>query len=225
MENISETAIDISSMSAKVIENTTYKDSSEISKNPLCVPTNESALVEGFHDNDNKILSLLNQQTGSYYSFMGLMRKLNLHQQSLTRSLVRLEDLGLIQRSVNGYKLKENSTANTSVLDARIRNEYKGLLQTYIPPGITAEEIVEILHGRWFNAIRWIGLMKSERSYILQWVNEDSTFQINARITWDHINIETNAVSDEDKIKAMVGSCKIFEQITRLLQARLRGHN
>ena len=35
-----------------------------------------------FHNNDNKILALLNE-AGSNYSFKGLMRKLNLHQQSL----------------------------------------------------------------------------------------------------------------------------------------------
>jgi hypothetical protein len=34
----------------------------------------------------------------------------------------------------------------------------------------------------------------------------------------DHLIIETNALSDEDKVEAMVGSCKIFEQITKLLQ-------
>ena len=67
--------------------------------------TDEFPFLEEFHNNDSKILSLLNQQTGSYYSFKGLMRKLNLHQQSLTRALGRLEHLGLIRRSEHGYKL------------------------------------------------------------------------------------------------------------------------
>ena len=67
--------------------------------------------------------------------------------------------------------------------------------------------------------------MESEIGYMLQWINEDDTFQINVRIIWDHIIIETNALSDEDKIEAMVGSCKIFEQITKLLQTRLQDHH
>jgi len=67
--------------------------------------------------------------------------------------------------------------------------------------------------------------MKSEIGYMLQWISEDSTFQINVRILLDHIIIETNAISDEDKIEAMVGSCKIFEQITKLLQTRLQDHH
>lgn len=183
--------------------------------------TGEVSFIRDFRNNDNKILSLLNQHTGSYYSFKGLMRKLNLHQQSLARALNRLEELGLIQRSVNGYKLNKNeqTSAKGMAMPERLkRSEYKQLLQLYIPTGIKTEEIVQALNGRWFSRIRWIGLVESEIGYMLQWINEGDTFQINVRIIWDHLIIETNALSDEDKIEAMVGSCKIFEQITKLLQ-------
>ncbi|MGC1932710.1 MAG: hypothetical protein WA667_27365 [Candidatus Nitrosopolaris sp.] len=239
MEKISETTNTIHStnISAKTGENipslTELQSTSEISKHLLLDAKTRTAgelpFIEDFHDNDNKILSLLNQQTGSYYSFKGLMRKLNLHQQRLARALSRLEELGLIQRSVNGYKLNKNEQITKSVPgirvpDKRKRSEYKQLLQTYIPPGIKTEEIVQTLNGRWFSRIRWIGLMESGVSYMLQWINEDNTFQINVRIIWDHIIIETNAISYEDKIEAMVGSCKIFEQITKLLQTRLQDH-
>jgi len=39
------------------------------------------------HNNDHKILSLFSSEIGSRYSFRGLMKKLDLHQQSLARSL------------------------------------------------------------------------------------------------------------------------------------------
>jgi predicted transcriptional regulator len=202
-----------------------WSSSVEISKNlPLDAPTQTSgelSLMQDFRNNDTKILSLLNQYTGSYYSFKGLMRKLSLHQQSLARALNRLEQLGLIQRSSNGYKMIKNEQTNAkrmAIPDKRKRGEYKQLLQSYIPTGIKTEEIVRALNGRWFSRIRWIGLVESEIGYMLQWINEDDTFQINLRIICDHLIIETNAISDEDKIEAMVGSCKIFEQITKLLQ-------
>ena len=248
MEKISETdgTSHSTSVSAKAGENipsgvTEFQDgkdvrfsTSKISRNLLLDSktrtTGELPFIEEFHDNDNKILSLLNQRTGFYYSFKGLMRKLNLHQQSLVRALSRLEELGLIQRSVNGYKLNTNdqksaqSVTGMCMAQKRKPSEYKQLLQAYIPPGIKAEEIVQKLNGRWFSRIRWIGLMESEISYMLQWINEDNSFQINVRIIWDHVIIETNAISDKDKIEAMVGSCKIFEQITKLLQTRLQEH-
>ena len=239
MEKISETG-SIShptSMSAEIGENISSRDlkdvslsteerSKDLQLDAQTQTTGEMPLIQDFHTNDNKILSLLNQHSGSYFSFKGLMRKLNLHQQSLTRALNRLEELGLIQRSVNGYKLnKSEQKSEISVPEKRKRGEYMQLLQTYIPKGIQTEEIVQALNGRWFNRIRWIGLTESEFGYMLQWINEDNTFQINVRIICDHIIIETNAISDEDKIEAMVGSCKIFEQITKLLQTRLQDHN
>jgi len=177
--------------------------------------------LEDFHGNDNKILSLLNQETGTYYSFKGLMRKLNLHQQSLTRALGRLEQLGLVKRSEHGYKL--NNIDNKRGSDVfRKPCTYRHLLQAYIPPGIEVKEIVRKLSGRWFSRIRWVGLIESETSYMLQWINEDNSFQVNVRIIWDHIIIETNAVSDKDKIEAVVASFKIFDQIVKLLQGRLQ---
>jgi hypothetical protein len=237
VEKISETDSTVQG-AAKPAENIPYpgEDTTSESSRHLLFDANtrtigELPFIAEFHENDNKILSLLNQRTGSYYSFKGLMRKLNLHQQSLARALCRLEVLGVIQRSVNGYRLNASEQKNAQsvkgivALERQRPSEYQQLLQTYIPPGISVEEIVQKLNGRWFSKIRWIGLMETGISYILQWINDDNTFQINVRIMWDHIIIETNAISDKDKIEAMVGSCKIFEQITKLLQSRLGGHS
>jgi DNA-binding transcriptional ArsR family regulator len=185
--------------------------------------TGEFPLLEGFHDNDVKILSLLNQETGTYYSFKGLMRKLNLHQQSLTRALGRLEQLGLVKRSEQGYKLNDIEQKSGNVV-CRKPSTYRHLLQAYIPPGIEAKEIMRKLCGRWFGRIRWIGLIESETSYMLRWINEDNSFQINVRIIWDHIIIEANAVSDKDKIEAVIASFKIFDQIVKLLEGKLQQH-
>jgi DNA-binding transcriptional ArsR family regulator len=221
-----ETGENISSRDLEEVSLSREEISKDLQLDVQSQTTGELPLIQDFHTNDNKILSLLNQHSGSYFSFKGLMRKLNLHQQSLTRALNRLEELGLIQRSINGYKLKRyEQKSEISVPDKRKRSEYMQLLQTYIPKGIQTEEIVQALNGRWFNRIRWIGLMESEFGYMLQWINEDNNFQINVRIICDHIIIETNAISDEDKIEAMVGSCKIFEQITKLLQTRLQDHH
>src|SRR5919109_827869 len=71
----------------------------------------DSLSATDFHNNDNKILALLNE-AGSNYSFKGLMRKLNLHQQSLSRALHRLEEMELVEKSPVGYRLsKAGATA------------------------------------------------------------------------------------------------------------------
>lgn len=187
--------------------------------------------IKDFHMNDSKILTLLNQEAGSnYYSFTGLMRKLNLHQQSLVRALNRLQDLGLIDRSNKGYTLSKNgilTLSKSSVMgsiDKTIRGkEYILLLQTYIPIKIRTKEIIHSLMGKWFNNLRWAGLIENEMEYLLQWISDDNSFQINLRIISGCIVIETNATSDKEKIEAMIGSYRIFEQIMRILQNKLIG--
>ncbi|HEX2013947.1 MAG TPA: MarR family transcriptional regulator, partial [Nitrososphaera sp.] len=70
----------------------------------VLVSEEDSLSINDFHNNDNKVLELLNE-AGSKYSFKGLMRKLNLHQQSLSRALRRLEELGLVEKTAEGYRL------------------------------------------------------------------------------------------------------------------------
>jgi DNA-binding HxlR family transcriptional regulator len=201
---------------------------------------------DGLHINDSKILSLMAQETRSNYSFKGLIRKLNLHQQSLTRALIRLEDLKLIEKSNIGYKLtkngeslmilllsSKNSTDNlvgigNSVLekdkekDKEKRNGFVQLLQTYISVDVKPEKILHGLIGKWFYNLRWIGLIESEAGYMLQWVSDDNNaFQIILRIISDYLIIETNASSDKEKIEAMIGSYRIFEQIAKILRNKL----
>jgi DNA-binding HxlR family transcriptional regulator len=194
------------------------------------------------HNNDSKILSLLSQETGSNYSFKGLIRKLNLHQQSLTRALNRLEDLRLIDKSHIGYRLTKNGESlmvllasknnnnnlvrsSSSLLkkEKEKRNGYIQLLQTYISVEVKPDEILHALIGKWFNNLRWVGLIEGEAGgYMLQWVSDDnSAFQIILRVISDYLIIETNASSDIEKIEAMIGSFRIFEQISKILRNKL----
>ena len=198
-----------------------------------------SLSTNDFHNNDTKILSFLNQETGANYSFKGLLRKLNLHQQSLTRALSRLEDLGLIEKSSLGYKLSKNGesimTLSTKsnlekrggVLEeeeGRKKSGYVQLLQTYVPIDIKSDEIVHALIGKWFNNLRWIGMIESETGeYMLQWINDNNTFQIILRVISKYLIIEANANSDKEKVEAMIGSYRIFEQITKILRIKLEG--
>jgi hypothetical protein len=182
----------------------------------------ESLSVDDFHNNDNKILALLNEP-GSNYSFRGLMRKLNLHQQSLSRALHRLEELNLVEKSPLGYRLSKAgaiAVSKTELLQHQkpMGREYMQLLQTYIPLHIKASEVMRHLIGRWFKNLRWIGMIRSDTGYTLQWVSDDGSFQINLRLIAEYIVIETNASTEKEKVQAMVGSYAIYEHITKVMQ-------
>ncbi len=181
------------------------------------------SIADAFHNNDNKILAVLNE-TGSYYSFKGLMRKLDLHQQSLSRALRRLEELGIVEKSRAGYKLAVDATRVIAARRDPPRQkgrEYTQLLQTYIPVSIKAGEIVRLLMGKWFKNLRWLGMIESGTGYTLQWISDDGSFQINLRMISDYIIIETNASTEKEKMQAMAGSYIVYEQITKAIQSKL----
>jgi DNA-binding MarR family transcriptional regulator len=182
----------------------------------------DSLSATDFHNNDNKILSVLNQ-AGSNYSFKGLMRKLGLHQQSLSRALHRLEEMGLVEKSPVGYRLSSDGGSAISKFDV-IRpkgREYMQLLQTYIPLNVRASEVVRQLVGKWFKNLRWLGMIESGTGYTLQWSSDDGSFQINLRLIADYIVIETNASTEKEKVEAMVGSYAIYELITKAMQSKI----
>ena len=98
------------------------------------------------------------------------------------------------------------------------------LLQTYIPLNVKVSEVMRHLIGRWFKNLRWLGMMRSDTGYTLQWTSDDGSFQINVRLIADYVVIETNASTEKEKVQAMVGSYTIYEQITKAMQSRLEAY-
>jgi len=197
--------------------------------------------INDVRNNDKKILSLLRKELLSTYSFKAIERKLDIHQQSLSRALKRLLDLNLIEKTSSGYKLVERNVYNfNSVIEENLLNEeieidkskkhrkYKQLIQTDIPIKGNIESIVDHLAGKWFGNLRWFGLIKKETGFRLQWIAVDKysnnkTFQINISILSEYIIVESNAVSDTEKVEAMYYSNRIIEVIIKIVQQNLIG--
>jgi DNA-binding Lrp family transcriptional regulator len=180
----------------------------------------EEFSAEDLHNNDTKVLALLNEE-GSNYSFKGIMRRLGIHQQSLARALRRLEEMGLVEKSKVGYHLSKVSGAVVTAKVEAMGKQYVQLLQTYIPVNIKPAEIVGALVGKWFKNLRWVGLIESATGFTLQWSSDDGSFQINLRMVSDYVIIETNASAEREKLQSMIASYAIYEQIAKVLQDRL----
>ena len=214
--------------------------------------TNESSIsIDDLRNNDKKILVLLSEEVWSTYSFKALERKLDIHQQSLSRALKRLEYLNLIEKTPYGYKLKgKNNLPLTSIIQnnqseveeeslsfetkikIKIKKRFNQLIQIRIPIKSNIDIMVNHLVGKWFGNLRWFGLIKKETGFTLQWTainkysesnnNNNNLFQINLNIVSEYIVIETNATSDKEKIDAMSYSNRLVEEITKVLQSNLK---
>ncbi|MFZ1076193.1 MAG: MarR family transcriptional regulator [Nitrosotalea sp.] len=191
--------------------------------------------LDDFQVNDKKVLSILNQDndlSDNQYTFNGLARKLGMHQQSLSRSLHRLENSGLVEKSAVGYRPSKNlrsilvkrSKLDLENLSRKVskQHQFVQVLQLYIPNTVEVEEIVNKLVGKWFGNLRWIGLIDGDGGYVLQWTNGDK-FQVNLKIVSRYAIVESNAVGDKSKAEAMVSAYRIFEQITKVFQNKSSG--
>jgi DNA-binding Lrp family transcriptional regulator len=185
-------------------------------------------LNDELHNNDKKILTLLIQDDSSRFSFTGMKRKLNVHQQSLARALARLEELGLVEKSDAGYGLNKNAEVFTSpgkiakpspvFSNSSINFQ---LLHARIPVQIEVQQILIGLHGKWFDKYRFVELKKTDNGYALHWVNEATSFELILIIVRNYCVIETNAVSGESRLEAMFGASRIIKEITRILRRKL----
>jgi DNA-binding HxlR family transcriptional regulator len=187
--------------------------------------------LDDFQSNDKKVLSVLNQDSDlaeNQYTFNGLVRKLGIHQQSLSRALHRLEDAGLIQRTESGYKPNRNlrsvlvkkSQIDLENLAKKISKQhlqFVQILQLYIPTTVKIDDVVDKLVGKWFGNLRWIGLVEGDGGYVLQWANSDK-FQVNLKIISRYATVESNAASEKDKAESLLSAHRIFEQITKVLK-------
>jgi hypothetical protein len=164
--------------------------------------------------NDSKVLDVLSENN-SNYTFRGIMRKLGMHQESLSRSLQRLHGLDLIEKSQLGYRLSEKG-AFLAKDDPKLKISYTSLLQTYVPSNVHASDIISNMAGRWFKNLRWIGMVEGQNDHVLQWLSEFSSFDLNLRVSPNYITIESSATSEKDKADAMISAYRIIQEVSKL---------
>ena len=199
----------------------------------IIIDNSADVSLDDFQTNDKKVLSVLNQDSDvsdNQYTFNGLVRKLKIHQQSLTRSLRRLESAGLIKKTDYGYRLAKNldsilvkkSRIDLENLSKGISPHYEQfeqILQLYIPTDIPVEDVIAKLLGKWFGTLRWIGIVEGDGGYVLQWASSDK-YNINLKLVSRYAVVESDASGAKLKSESIIHAQKILEQITKLLKER-----
>jgi predicted transcriptional regulator len=203
---------------ALLIENS--KDDGESSASSL------STAAE-LHINDNKILSLLKGSSESSYTFNGLVRELNMHQQSLSRSLKRLTDLGLVEHIKNyGFRLTSlgqrlGFTAVSPNNSKNLGRRHTQLAQLHMHfTKLNILRIASKLTGRWFEGFRWVGKTEDPAFSVLMWKKHDNSFGIKVIIMQGSLIIESDAVSEKEIVEAVKVMPKIVEMVTQCIDEK-----
>jgi DNA-binding transcriptional ArsR family regulator len=171
-----------------------------------------------FSERDTDVLSLIEKEDLTIFTFDGLKRRTGLHPETLSRILARLEDEGIVKKSPEGYrvtpkitKLKLNQTHN--------EEQTSTLLQTFLPSDLMTQQLIADLKGRWFGLLRWLGMSESSRGVTLKWVTDDGGIQIAADIQGTALNIEAKFLTNNNLNLALKASYQLMANIGKLYQS------
>jgi DNA-binding Lrp family transcriptional regulator len=179
--------------------------------------------VNDLRQSDIDILEMLfdngDENTIATFTFNGLKIRSNLHQEILSRSLKRLKELGLIDKTKLGYNFNKKGKFIFSKLKSIINEErnnqtkYIQIIHASVPFQISNQQIVEKLAGKYFGSLRWIGMVQNIKGYQLKWKDIEILIEIVVYLSNNNIIIETNDDNLLNISKAFSYSTRIIESI------------
>lgn len=147
---------------------------------------------------------------GGKLAFQGLRRKMNMHQEKLSRALLRLEEDGYVQHLPKGYTLTQKGSSLAHRWLTESPRTYSTILQSFLPADLSPLTMARHLEGRWFHNLRWQGIKEEGDRTVLRWVTELSGTEIVLYLSWGQIRVETDARGGETLIEALMGAQKVF---------------
>ena len=157
---------------------------------------------------DAEILTFLESEELDHFTFDGLQHSLQLHPETLTRSLSRLEDGGLIQKTLEGYRTMEHGAHPANASGTHLLQ----LAQTLLPTGTTPDSLLSQLRGRWFGRLRWLGYGTGT----LKWVTLDGHVRLHARLEGPLLTIQASLGEEASVDEAVQASHQLLSQMSGL---------
>jgi len=166
---------------------------------------------------EREVLKLLSSEQNAHFSFQGLRRRLGLHQETLTRTLKRLEEAHVIERSPEGYKLK-GAVNNYSFAVQTNQSLAKPIIDAYLPSQVDVTVLFQKLRGRWFSNFRWLGYSHDGNQLSMSWISEDGRMQLQARISGGKITIGADTYTHQTESEQIAAAYQLFDHITKVAE-------
>jgi DNA-binding Lrp family transcriptional regulator len=166
-------------------------------------------------ERDADVLSLVDEENLTTFTFDGLKRRLGLHPETLSRILNRLEEEGIVKKTREGYevtpkivKLKLSPTSREM--------QIVSLLQTFLPSNMLTDHFISDLKGKWFGILRWLGISETSEGVTLKWLTEDGGIQIAASISGASLNIDAKFLTSNNLDLALKAAYQLMAHIGKL---------
>ena len=170
-----------------------------------------------FSERDTNVLHVIKEEDLASFAFEGLKRRLGVHPETLSRVLYRLEDHGIVEKGVEGYRVtsKAKEFLKLHPFNARVLSMH--LLQTLLPPDVPIQHVVSNLKGKWFGVLRWLGYSENSESVTLKWITEDGGTIISANFQYGQLNISAKMLWENDLNVALQASYQLMGYIAKLI--------
>ncbi len=157
----------------------------------------QTGATPAIDERQRTILAELAREDEATVAFQGLKRRLELHQQKLTRSLDRLVDHGLVASTEHGYRLTDagwERLAGRQTNGPRCRD--RPIAQMLLPPDLEVEAVAEALAERWFKGLRWYGRADGPGETTLIWLTEGAHDIVRLRLAGSTATVTTDCCQE-----------------------------
>jgi DNA-binding Lrp family transcriptional regulator len=165
---------------------------------------------------DADVVKVIEDEGLSAFTFDGLRRIMGIHPETLSRSLDRLEEGGIVVRSSGGYSLTGRARSSEVLQTASKVGQKVPILHTFLPLGASLESMVSVLKGRWFDRMRWVGMSEGEEGVVLKWVTDDGSAVIDAKFSSGLLDVEARIRSEADLAGAVRAAHQLMGRISRM---------
>lgn len=165
---------------------------------------------------DAELVQRIEQEGLTTFTFDGIRRITKSHPETLSRSMERLEEQGLVVKSPDGYEITNKARGSITLRPAFLNESRAPLLQTLLPYDVDPLTIIHSLKGRWFDRLRWVGVSEGDSETTLKWVTEDGSSQIDARFSNGSLNIEARVKQGTELSTAVKAAHHMMNRISRL---------
>lgn len=162
------------------------------------------------------ILHLIGVEGLTGFTFDGVKRKLGLHPETLSRTLLKLEYQGIVEKAPEGYKVTSKANELLRLYPLSAAEPHVPLVETLLPRDVAVQQVVSNLRGKWFGTLRWLGYSENDDGIVLKWVTEDGGIQVDAKFSVGALNIEAKLREGKEMNEAVRASHQLIGYVARL---------
>jgi DNA-binding MarR family transcriptional regulator len=168
-------------------------------------------------DRDISLLHIVEEEDLTNFTFEGLKRRLKIHPEKLSRILSRLLSQEIVEKRNNGYVLTAKAKKILKSKPSESHTINVSLLQTFLPPKISINKIIDTLQNKWFGQLRWLGHSETKKGITLKWITTDGKNIISATFYQGKLQIFGKTVSNNNLNDALDASHQLMGYITKLI--------